>query len=383
MNARIPETAMGDEGAWEPYEALYIHLPFCKRRCRYCDFATEAIAADDARIDEYVEQMVLEIRRAGRTGLLGQMKTVYIGGGTPSHVGLSRLSMLLYTISLSMHLTPEVECTMEANPESLSANMVRDLWALGVNRLSIGVQSFDDGLLATLGRVHDAQRARDAIRMAQERFENISIDLMCGIPGQTLESFESDVRAAVELGVKHVSIYPLAIEEGTPFDAMVESGELAEPDADVQADMMEAAARILGAAGMHRYEVASYAYPDFESRHNQAYWTGKPYLGIGRSAVTMRQDDRCRERLRDGAVEERLDTRQICAEDLMLGMRMTQGVPDAQVEAASTVLDDVPGAFADLQARGLVVHENGRYTPTKRGWLLGNELYGTLIELAP
>ncbi|MDO4533834.1 MAG: radical SAM family heme chaperone HemW, partial [Coriobacteriia bacterium] len=293
---------MGDGGAWEPYEALYVHLPFCKRRCRYCDFATEAIAADDARIDEYVERLVLEIRRAGRAGLLGQVKTVYIGGGTPSYVGLSRLSMLLYTISLSMHLTPEVECTMEANPESLSANMVRDLWALGVNRLSLGVQSFDDRVLATLGRVHDAQRARDAVKMAQERFENISIDLICGIPGQTKKSFEADVRTALELGVKHVSIYPLAIEEGTPFDAMVESGEIAEPDPDAQADMMEAAAGILAAAGMHRYEVASYAYPGFESQHNQAYWTGKPYLGIGRSAVTMRQNDCCRERLRDGAV---------------------------------------------------------------------------------
>lgn len=383
MDTRIPEVAMVDEGGWEPYEALYIHLPFCKRRCRYCDFATEAVAADDARIDEYVERLVLEIRRAGRAGLLGQVKTVYLGGGTPSYVGLSRLSMLLYTISLSMHLTPEVECTMEANPESLTANMVRDLWALGVNRLSLGVQSFDDTVLATLGRVHDAQRARDAIRMAQERFENISIDLMCGIPGQTMESFEADVRAALELGVKHVSIYPLTIEEGTPFDAMVESGELAEPDSDVQADMMEAAAGILQAAGMRRYEVASYAYPGFESQHNQAYWTGKPYLGIGRSAVTMRQNGICRERLRDGEVEERLDMRQVQAEDLMLGMRMTQGVSDAQVAAASELLDGVMEAFTDLQNQGLIAHENGRYMPTERGWLLGNELYSSILNLAP
>ena len=383
MNGAMPNTPAGDAELWEPYKALYIHLPFCKRRCRYCDFATQAISGDDPHIDEYVERLVLEIRRAGRAGLLGQVKTVYIGGGTPSYIGLSRLSMLLYTISLSMHLTPEVECTMEANPDSLSANMVRDLWALGVNRLSLGVQSFDDSVLALLGRVHDAQRARYAIRMAQERFENISIDLMCGIPGQTLGSFEADVRTALELGVRHVSVYPLTIEEGTPFDAMVESGELAEPDPDAQADMMEAAARILEAAGMSRYEVASYAYPGFESRHNQAYWTGKPYLGIGRSAVTMRQNDACRERLRDGEVEERLDCRQMCAEDLMLGMRMTQGVTDAQIEGASTVLDDVAEAYADLQARGLVVHENGRYTPTKQGWLRGNELYGKLLELAP
>ena len=125
---------------------------------------------------------------------------------------------------------------MEANPESLTRNMVRDLWALGVNRLSLGVQSLDNGVLQVLGRIHDADCARQAIRMAQERFENISIDLMCGIPGQTMASFERDVHEAVALGVKHVSVYPLAIEEGTPFDAMVARGELPEPDPDVQAE---------------------------------------------------------------------------------------------------------------------------------------------------
>ena len=368
---------------WDPYEALYIHIPFCKRRCRYCDFCTDAVPSDDLRIDDYIERLVLEVRRAGRSGMLGKVKTVYIGGGTPSHIGLSRLSMLLYTVSLSMHLTPEVECTMEANPESLTPNMVRDLWALGVNRLSLGVQSFDDGVLRVLGRIHDAQRARDAIRMAQERFENISIDLMCGIPGQTPESFAEDVREALRLGVKHLSVYPLAIEEGTPFWRMVEADEMPEPDPDMQAAMMEEAARILCGAGMHRYEVASYAYPGYESRHNRCYWTGKPYLGIGRSAVTMRQDGACRERVRDGEVEERLDARQMAAEDLMLGMRMTRGVSEEQVRAASKLLEGAAGAFLELQAQGLVALEEGRYVPTERGWLLGNELYGRLLDLAP
>lgn len=369
--------------SWQPYGALYIHLPFCKKRCRYCDFATEAVPADDPRIDAYVEQLVMQVRRAGREGLLGQVKTVYLGGGTPSHLGLSRLSMLLYTLSLSMHLTPQVECTMEANPESLTPNMVRDLWALGVNRLSIGVQSFDDAVLATLGRIHDAARAREAVRMARERFGNISIDLMCGIPGQSAESFETDVRQAVELGVSHVSVYPLAIEEGTSFDAMVTAGRMAEPDPDAQADMMQAAGRILEGAGFHRYEVASYARPGFESRHNTAYWTGVPYLGLGSSAVTMRQDALCRQRLRDGQLEEELDMFQLAAEDLMLGMRMTCGVADAQVEEASILLPEVPDAFRELEARGLARHAGGRWVPTEAGWLRGNELYGRLLELAP
>lgn len=368
---------------WDPYQALYIHIPFCKRRCRYCDFCTDAVESDDPRIDEYVERLVLDIRRASRQELLGHVQTVYIGGGTPSHIGLSRLSMLLYTISLSMHLTPEVECTMEANPESLTPNMVRDLWALGVNRLSIGVQSFDDEVLKVLGRVHDAERARGAVAMAQERFENISIDLMCGIPGQTMESFERSIQQALDLGVKHISVYPLAIEEGTPFVAMVSSGQMPEPEEDVQADMMERSAQMLADAGMHRYEVANYAFPGFESRHNTAYWSGIPYLGIGRSAVTMRQDRSVRERIRDGEVEERLDVREMAAEDLMLAMRMSRGVSVERVDAASGLLPDVWAAFAELERDGLVRREAQRLVPTGAGWLRGNELYGRLLDLAP
>ena len=377
------EEILAQSDRWEPYRALYVHVPFCKQRCRYCDFSTAAVAASDPAIDGYVEDLVMKIRRASKLGLLGTIETVYIGGGTPSHIGLSRLSMLLYTISLSMHLTPEVECTMEANPESLTPNMVRDLWALGVNRLSIGVQSFDDEVLRTLGRVHDAATAREAVQMAQERFENVSVDLMCGIPGQTMESFEQSVHEAVRLGVKHVSVYPLAIEEGTPFDRMVESGEMDDPDPDLQADMMEAAARILVAAGMHRYEVASYACPGFESRHNTAYWTGVPYLGLGASAVTMRQGAQCRERIRDGVLEDRLDARQMAAEDLMLGMRMMRGVDGFSVERARELLPHVDEAFAELEHRGLVRRVEGRFAPTEAGWLRGNELYGRILDLAP
>lgn len=372
-----------EQETWDPYRALYLHLPFCKQRCRYCDFATQAIDFESSAIDEYVERLVLEIRRAGREGLLGQVQTVYLGGGTPSYVGLSRLSMLLYTLSVSMHLTPEVECSMEANPDSLTGNMVRDLWALGVNRLSIGVQSFDDEVLRVLGRVHDADAARAAIALAHERFDNVSVDLMCGIPGQTPESFADSVQQALDLGVKHISVYPLAIEEGTPFDVMLEAGELPEPDPDLQADMMLIAQRILQAAGMHRYEVASYALPGYECKHNQAYWTGVPYLGLGESAVTMRQNASCRQRLRNGQVEEQLDAAQMAAEDLMLGMRLSRGVSFAQVERTADILPDAPAAFRALVGDGLVRSEGGFYQPTEKGWLLGNALYGRLLDLAP
>lgn len=324
----------------------------------------------------------LQIRRKAKEGELGAVETVYLGGGTPSHVGLAGLSMLLYTLSLSMHLTDEVECTMEANPESLTERMVRDIWALGVNRLSIGVQSFDDDVLRTLGRAHSSDDARRAIEAARTRFENVSVDLMCGIPGQSAESFEASVREAVRLGATHVSVYPLTIEPHTPFDAAVLAGELEEPDDDVEAAHMQIAARVLDSEGFERYEVASYARPGFACRHNIAYWTGVPYLGLGRSAATMTQNAQRRMRVKDGQVTDDLDPRQMVAEDLMLGMRMTAGVSDEHAARAAELLPEATTVLADLERQGLVEHEGGRWRPTERGWLCGNELYGALFDLA-
>ena len=372
----------------DPYKALYLHVPFCIRRCGYCDFTTAAVAADSPVMDEYVESLVMDIRRKSREGELGALETVYIGGGTPSFLGQKRLSSLLYALSLSLHLTSEVECTMEANPESLTEPMVRDIWALGVNRLSIGVQSFDDAVLRTLGRAHDADGARRAIAAARTRFANVSVDLMCGIPGQSAASFAESVREAVDAGVTHVSVYPLTIEPHTPFDRAVMRGEMPEPDEDVEAEAMEAARSILEGAGFARYEVASYARPGFECRHNIAYWTGVPYLGLGTSAVTMTQNAERRMRVQDGRVVDDLDARQMAAEDLMLGMRRAVGVPDAQVVAAGKVIDGGAGgsvaeAFAELEVLDLARHADGRWRPTDTGWLCGNELYGRLLDLAP
>lgn len=367
----------------DPYRALYLHIPFCVKRCGYCDFSTAAVASDSPRIDEYVENLCLDIRRKAKEGELARIETVYIGGGTPSHIGMSRLSMLLYTLSLSMRLEPDVECTLEANPESLTANMVRDIWALGVNRLSLGVQSFDDNVLSILGRAHDAARARDAVRWAHERFENVSVDLMCGIPGQSAESLAASVEEAIDLGVSHVSVYPLAIEPFTRFETLVNRGQMEEPDDDVEADHMQLAARLLQEAGFHRYEVASYAKPGFECRHNKAYWTGVPYLGLGQAAATMTQNDERRMRVQDGQVTDDLDPRQMAAEDLMLGMRMSEGVGADLVERATRLIPETPAALERLQETGLIRYDGERYRPTEKGWLCGNRLYGELLDLAP
>ena len=370
--------------SYDPYRALYLHVPFCVKRCGYCDFATRAVDRDSPEIDAYIEQLVMDVRRACKDGKLAEIETIYIGGGTPSHIGLSRLSSLLYALSVSVDLTRDgLEFTMEANPESLDENMVRDIWALGVNRLSIGVQSFDDEVLSILGRAHDAERAKAAIQAAQERFENVSIDLMCGIPGQSSESFAASLEQAVSLGVKHVSVYPLAIEPLTHFDKLIMAGEMAEPDDDEEAAHMELAERILTDNGFERYEVASYARPGFESQHNTSYWTGVPYIGFGWRATTMTQNAERRMRVMDGEAVDDLDRHQMEAEDLMLGMRMARGISDDRLQSAADFLPEAPDVMQSLVDDGYVEHLEGRWRPTRQGWLCGNDLYSRLLDLAP
>jgi oxygen-independent coproporphyrinogen III oxidase len=408
------------------FEALYLHIPFCAHRCAYCDFPTEAIDSTDACtqevLDAFVAQLVVALRRAARAGLLSEVRTVYIGGGTPTVLGAARLTQLLYTLSLSLDLSDRVEVTLEANPDSFTSALARDLFALGVNRLSFGVQSFDDTRLALLGRVHDAAAAREALRVAHERFKNISLDLICGIPGQSMADWEQDLRTALATGVTHLSVYPLVIEEGTPFARAIDAGHLLPPDEDVQADFMERAAVLLGEEGFGRYEVASYARPGYESRHNQAYWQGVSYLGLGRGASSMfpaaaiesvvaasvlpglkeAYDALTLEQTADAArlrytVDlggtghlETLTAEEVAAEDLMLAMRRTAGVSAAQVAEASTRLPRLMQTLRELEAKGLLarVEESvagdgsamSRYAPTETGWLLGNELFGALWD---
>lgn len=267
-------------------EALYLHIPFCVSRCAYCDFATNA-CADEQRMDAYVEALCLQLRRAAKAGLLGQVKTIYIGGGTPTHLGSRRLNTLVYTLSLSVNLENVVEFTCEVNPESIDERMVADLFSLGVNRFSIGAQSFDDAVLAAYGRIHDAAAIDAALAAVRTRTNNISLDLICGGPGQSMESWTQDLRHAIDADVPHVSIYPLTLEDGTPLTRRVEAGECEVADEDTQTDMMLEAEHMLTAAGFERYEVASYAKPGFPSHHNTAYWTGAEYLGLGAGASSM------------------------------------------------------------------------------------------------
>ncbi|MCL2889494.1 MAG: radical SAM family heme chaperone HemW, partial [Eggerthellaceae bacterium] len=263
---------------FQPYKALYLHLPFCKKRCAYCDFETRAVSAGSVVITEYMDGLIGALEQAASEGKLASVETLYLGGGTPSHVGTFELSRLLEALALCLPSDEGREWSMEANPESISEGLLRAIFELGINRLSIGVQSFNDDVLKTLGRIHSAEDARNAVLAAKACFENVSIDLMCGIPGQSFEDFDASLREAIALEVSHVSVYPLTIEDGTPFAAMQAKGQLAEIDQDFQALMMQMAASSLEGSGLKRYEVASYAREGFECRHNSAYWKGLPYL---------------------------------------------------------------------------------------------------------
>ena len=406
--------------------ALYVHVPFCAQKCRYCDFDSRSFAPCDlnAALDAYFEHLYARLDAFGDAGALERVRTVYVGGGTPSLAG-ERLVELARRIF--MRCKP-VEFTCEANPESLTAELATALAEAGVTRISLGVQTLDNTELAAIGRIHDANRALAAIATVKDAGLDVSCDLMCGLPGQTAASWRSTLDGVLAAAPHHVSVYPLTLEEGTPLYRMACRNESLEPDEDFQASCMDAARERLGAAGYHPYEVASYALDGHECAHNIAYWTGRGYLGLGRSAAGMLDDedfdrlaglfpgvssrgDAYRVRLvqRDDdatAFEaEFLSRLEAAAEDLMLACRMTRGVgSDLLVRAARVIpVDELESACDRALELGLAVwvpdaddpyvgsitsadvivgRTRAHLAPTHLGWLDGNVLFELFWGLA-
>ena len=267
------------------YRALYLHIPFCRAKCLYCDFDSRALTgcALEEAIGAYCEGLSAQVDAHGNAGELSEVETVYVGGGTPSLLG----GRLVGLVDLVRSYCEPVEFTCEANPESFTLDLAQALRAAGVTRISLGVQSLNASELKAIGRIHSAEQAMLAVAQAKAAGFSTSCDLMCGLPGQTLDTFAETLRSLVTLNPDHVSVYPLQLEEGTPLARMEEAGEMEVPDEDFQAQCMDLAAEVLEEAGYERYEVASYAKPGHRCRHNIAYWTGKPYLGLGRSAASM------------------------------------------------------------------------------------------------
>jgi oxygen-independent coproporphyrinogen III oxidase len=400
--------SLAAEAARDRGVSLYVHVPFCASKCAYCDFCS--LPVTDERWHQAYLDGVLRETRHWRARTLDDVPTLYVGGGTPTVLG-ERLLELLDGVTAVVGLREDAEVTVEANPDSVTEALVAGLAERGVTRVSLGVQSFDDDVLRTLGRRHDAAAAERAAAVLRASGLRFSVDLICAVPGQSLESWRESVRRAIATGAGHVSAYPLSVEEGTPLYVQVRRGELPPPDPDTAADMMTAAAGMLAEAGLPRYEVASYARPGEESRHNVGYWTGGPYVGVGPSAASMLPAQRFVEiadeerwelpgevppkaararftRSHDvetyvyepvaGPAEvEFLTADEAAREDVMLGLRMTSGVEAAAVEAAG-----VASVLARLAGDGLVETYGGRWRTTERGWLLGNVVFGEVWNSA-
>lgn len=378
--------------------SIYIHVPFCASRCAYCDFLSTPVfpGGDVAHrlFESYCSAVMRDVRQWASAGVLGEVPTIYIGGGTPSVLGAD-LPRLVRELRLLSGVTDGTRINVEANPDSLDAELVGALADAGVSRVSLGVQSLDDDILAWLGRRHDVAQALKAAALLRSSGMEFSVDIMCGIPMQSSGSWEWTVADAIGTGAGHVSVYPLSVEESTPLFDRVESGHVPDVDPDAAAEQMTYAASALRAAGFERYEIASYAMPGRECAHNVRYWTGGAYVGIGPSAASMLRSgdvppewelgqDAARVRftmcadldaflagdLARPAEFETLSAELAAREDAMLGMRLSQGITAELAEAAQAT-----EALRELSEAGLVEFAGGRWRMTERGWLLGNEVF--------
>ena len=263
--------------------SLYVHVPFCQTKCPYCDFNT--YQGIEGLMSPYLDALAAEIGAWGRALDHPPVNTVFFGGGTPSYLPDGELGRIMETVGGAFRLRPDAEVTAEANPGDLTPARAESLLAQGINRLSIGVQSLDNDLLNLLGRRHDADQAMAAYRTVREAgFDNVNLDLIYGLPRQSLGQWQDTLQWLADLEPAHISLYALTVEEGTPLHRWVERGEVPHPDADLAADMYHYARESLGERGYHHYEISNWSRPGLPSWHNLAYWRNRPYLGVGPGA---------------------------------------------------------------------------------------------------
>lgn len=373
---------------------IYIHIPFCRSRCSYCDFATGLYDSESA--ERYVHAVVKEIvswqEVVGPVGI----DTIYLGGGTPSLLSASQLAAILDAVHTRFTVHSRTEVTMEMNPGTVTPEILRDFHSLGVNRASFGAQTFDDRELARLGRSHTSLETRQTFgQLRAAGFDNVSFDLIAGLPGQTIEGWHRNLDESLALRPEHLSFYLLEVYEGTPLADHIRQGKQPQPDDDLAAVMYEAMLECASAAGYEHYEISNLAWPSFESRHNTKYWSGVPYYGFGCSAHSYdgglrrwsneRDLARYSESVEQGrpAIVERLDLtpEQAQAEAVFLGMRMMRGLSmrDYQKQFGANLREKHEDDLERFLAAGLVEFDGDLIRLTRSGALMSNEVFAAFV----
>jgi len=373
---------------------IYVHVPFCRSKCQYCDFYS-LTAKDDKLMDGYLNAMIAHIRETGPLAPGYKVDTIYFGGGTPTFFGADGMATLLTAIRRSFDVDPDAEITFEANPDSVSDKLLSRLKAEGFNRVSLGVQCDDDAILKKLGRPHDyAQAVSAAQRIRKAGYKNLSIDLMYGLPGQTLKAWKDTLERVLTMNPEHVSCYGLKVEPGTPLYKVKDFVNLA--DDDTQAEMYLAATEILRGHGFRQYEISNFARKGLYSRHNMKYWTGGEYIGFGPSASSDFAGKRFTN-IRDikgyidgirtgGAIIEEMDEiplRERAGEYLMLRLRTIAGIQKTEYEKQFLLpFDQIEEAMEKNRAYGYATRsDDGRWRLTPKGYLISNTIISDLLVI--
>lgn len=357
---------------------IYIHIPFCKRKCAYCDFVS--YEGQEKYADVYIDALEREMTQYEGTAA----DTVFIGGGTPSILGVNQIKRLTALVFEKFCIAEDYEFTIEVNPGAVDKEKAAAMLEGGINRVSVGVQSFNDAELKRIGRIHDAKTARDTVLMLKKTgFDNISLDLMTSLPNQTKESLTNTLKTSLSLPVTHISAYSLIIEEGTPIERDYSAGQLTLPDEKEDREMYAAVIDELNGNGFEQYEISNFAKRGYECRHNIKYWTMQPYIGLGAAAHSF--DGECRSYntsdLHGYIRGSKSETTPLMREDKMAefmitGLRMNSGVSaEFFAEIFGVPLDEVYGREIEkFISLGLMHRKGERYALTRRGVDVSNSV---------
>ncbi len=374
-------------------QAVYIHIPFCTNKCHYCDFNSYVLKGQP--VMDYLDALEREMERTVQAVPPGEIETIFVGGGTPTVLTPEQMEVFLRRVRAYFpQWSPQLEFTMEANPGTTDPEKLQAMKEGGVNRISFGVQSFDNGLLEGIGRIHNTDDVYRSLENARKAgFTNLSIDLMFGLPKQTKAAMAATLKEALALDLPHYSIYSLKVEENTLFHTLYERGQLPLPEEDEEIGMFLLIMERLRSAGYGQYEISNFARPGYESRHNAMYWRNQSYYGLGAGAhgyvhgqrhVNIKGVQPYIDATRSGLPlleKNAVEVHEAMEDFMMVGLRMLGGVRKADFYGQFGMeLDDVFGSVLQRQcSRGLLEAGAGGYKLTERGVLLGNEVFGEFL----